>query len=145
VTLPSGYSTGIAYIYVSGNVTGGITVAPGVTLEIWFGGNLSMKSKKIVNGNNNAANLQLYGITPPAGETRTVSLTSSSGSPGFLYLVLDCPGYDVTIAGNPDLCGAIVANTITATGGANLHYDEALSAVGGPVDYTRAMWVEDPR
>jgi len=145
VTLPSGYSTGIAYIYVSGDVTGGITIAPGVTLNIWFEGNLSMKSRKIVNGNNNAANLQLYGITPPAGQTRTVDLSAGSISPGTLYFVLDCPGYDVTIASNPNICGAIIANSITATGTANLHYDEALSAVGSPVDFVRAMWVEDPR
>ena len=145
VSLPSGYSTGFAYIYVTGNVTGGITIEPGVTLAIWFGGNFSMKTQKIVNGNNNAANLQLYGITPPAGESRTVSLTSSGSSPGLLYFILDSPGYDVTVASNPDLAGAIVAKTIMATGGAMLHYDEALSTVGGPVDFERAMWVEDPR
>ena len=145
VTLPPGYSTGIANIYVSGNVTGGITVAPGVTLKVWFGGNFSMKSHKIANGNNNAAYLQLYGITPPAGETRTVDLTASSTSPGTLYFVMDCPSYGVTIASNPDICGAIIANTINTTGSANLHYDEALGAVGEPVDFERAMWVEDPR
>ena len=145
VSLPPGNSTGIAYIYVSGNVTGGITIAPGVTLNIWFAGNLSMKAHKIVNGNNNAASLLLYGITPPNGQTRTVSLNSGQGSPGVLYLVLDCPGYDVTIASNPSLCGAVVAKTITAAGGASLHYDEALSVVGGPVDFKRAMWVEDDR
>jgi hypothetical protein len=144
VTLPSGSSTGVAYIYVSGNITGGITTAPGVTLKVWFGGNLSMKTHKIVNGSNNAANLQLYGITPPLGLSRTVSLTGSD-NPDLLYLLLDCPAYDATIASNPDICGAIVANSITATGSANLHYDEALSVVGDPVDFERAMWVEDAR
>ena len=145
VTLPPGYSTGTAYIYVSGNVTGGITIAPGVTLNVWFAGNLSMRSHKIVNGNNNAANLQLYGITPLTGVTRTVDLTAGTTSPGILYFILDCPAYDVTIASNPEVCGAIIANTITATGGANLHYDEALGNVGTPVDFRRASRVEDSR
>jgi hypothetical protein len=145
VTLPPGYSTGIANIYVSGNVTGGITVAPGVTLKVWFGGNFSMKSSKIVNGSNNAADLQFYGITPLAGLTRTVDLTAGSTSPGTLYFALDCPGYEVSVAGNPNLCGSIIAKTISTTGSPNLHYDEALSTVGEPVDFERAMWVEDPR
>jgi hypothetical protein len=150
VTLPSGSSTGVAYIYVSGNVTGGITIAPGVTLMIWFAGNLTMDAAKITNQNNNAANLQLFGINPPAGQTRTVTINSDIitdllGGAGTRYFILDCPGHDLTVTSNPDLCGAIVANSITASGSAKLHYDEALGFVGNPVDFERTMWVEDPR
>ena len=151
VTLPPGYTSGVANVYVSGNVTGGITVASGVTLKVWFAGNLSMESRNIANQNNNAAFLQLYGITPPAGQTQSVTLSDDIasellvGPPGQRYFALDCPGHDVTISANPDLCGSIVARSITNTGSANLHYDEALANVGTVVDFKRASWVEDER
>jgi hypothetical protein len=146
VALPQVNTTGVANIYVSGDVTGGITIAQGVTLKIWFTGNFSMKSSNIVNPNNNAAFLQLFGITPPAGQTEKVTLSDDgSGNPIQCYFLLDSPGHDFTVSSNPDLFGAIVANSITASGVANLHYDEALANVGDLVDFKRAMWVEDER
>ena len=146
VTLPTGYSTGIANIYVNGDVTGGIIIDAGVTLKIWFTGNLSMPAKKIVNSNTNAAFLQLYGINPPSGQTATVSLTDDSN--GERYFTLDCPRHDLTLTvltGEIDVSGSIVANTISSSGTTNLHYDEALANVGDIVDFKRAMWVEDER
>lgn len=151
VTLPPGYTSGVANVYVSGNVTGGITVASGVTLKVWFAGNLSMESRNIANQNNNASFLQLYGITPPAGQSQSVTLSDDiisellAGGPGQRYFALECPGHDVTITANPDLCGSIIARSITSTGSANLHYDEALANVGTVVDFKRASWVEDER
>ncbi len=64
VTLPLGQTTGVANLYITGDVKGGITVMPGVTLKIWFAGDFSMKSRDIDNYNFKAANLQLYGIDP---------------------------------------------------------------------------------
>ncbi len=89
VVLPAGQTTGEANIYVTGDVTGGITVAQGVTFKIWFEGNFSMKARDITNPNNNSANLQLYGIDPPAGQTRSFSI--GSGNPGYTYFTLDAP------------------------------------------------------
>jgi hypothetical protein len=143
VNLPAGQTSGVANIYVTGNVTGGLTVAKGVTVRIWFGGNFSMKSRDINNANNNSANLQLYGIDPPAGQTR--SFTLGAGTPQFTYFTLDAPGYEFDNNGNADICGAFVVKTLAGNGNTTWHYDEALAGAGIPTDYKRAMWVEDER
>ena len=143
VTLPAGQATGVANIYVTGDVTGGITVAQGVTLRIWMEGDFSMKARDINNLNNNAANLQIYGIDPPAGQSRSINI--GSGNPGYEYIVFDCPSYDFHVVGNPDFVGAIIAKSLNGNGNTTWHYDETLAGAGIPTDYKRAMWVEDER
>jgi hypothetical protein len=143
VVLPAGQTTGVANLYVTGDITGGITVAAGVTLRIWFEGNFSMKSRDINNLNNNAAYLQLYGVDPPAGQSRTFDL--NSGTPQFSYFTLDAPGYDFVNNGNPDVVGAFVVKTLGGNGNTSWHYDEALAGAGIVTDYKLASWVEDPR
>jgi hypothetical protein len=143
VNLPPGQTTGVANLYITGNVTGGITVAKGVTLRIWFAGNFSMKARDINNLNSNAANLQLYGITPSVGQARSFDI--GSGTPGYVYFTLDAPAYDFSVNGNPDFCGSWVVKTMSGNGNTTWHYDEALGGAGIPTDYKRAMWVEDER
>jgi hypothetical protein len=143
VNLPAGQTSGVANIYVTGSVSGGITVAQGVTLKLWFAGNFSMKARDINNANNNAACLQLYGINPTDGSSRTFDL--GSGNPGFRYFTLDAPSYDFSVNGNPDFCGAWIVKTMSGNGNTSWHYDEALSTVGPVMDYKQVSWVEDPR
>ncbi len=143
VTPPLGQTTGVANLYITGNVTGGITVMPGVTLKIWFAGNFSMKSRDIDNLNFKAANLQLYGIDPINGQSR--SFTLGSGNPGVSYFTLNAPSYDFSSNGNVDVAGAVIAKTILGNGNTSWHYDESLATAGEVLDYQRASWVEDPR
>ena len=143
VVLPGGQTQGEANIYVTGDVTGGITVASGVTLKIWFEGNFSMKARDITNSNNNAANLQFYGIDPPAGQTRSFDI--GSGNPGYRYFTLDAPAYDFSVNGNPDFVGSFIVKTLSGNGNTSWHYDEALASAGQATGYQRASWVEDPR
>ena len=143
VTLPAGQTSGVVNLYITGDVTNGITVAKGVTLKIWMEGNFSMKASGIDNQNLNAAYLQIYGIDPPAGSSRSIDI--GPDNPGYRYIAFDCPGYDFNNNGNPDFCGAVIAKTITGNGNTTWHYDEALASAGQPSDYKRAMWVEDER
>lgn len=143
VALPAGQTQGEAQIYVTGNVTGGITVMPGVTLKIWFEGDFSMKARDIDNLNNNAANLQLYGVDPPAGQSRSFDI--GSGNPGYVYFILDAPAYDFSVNGNPDFVGSFTVKTLSGNGNTTWHYDEALGSAGLVTSYQRASWVEDPR
>ncbi len=143
VTLPLGQTTGVANLYITGDVKGGITVAAGVTLKIWFAGNFSMKSRDIDNLNFKAANLQLYGINPPTGQSRSFDL--ASGNPGVSYFTLNAPSYDFSSNGNVDVGGAVIARTILGNGNTSWHYDESLATTGQVTDYLRDKWIEDPR
>ena len=143
VVLPNGQTQGEANLYVTGDVIGGISVAAGVTLKIWFEGDFSMKARDINNANSRAANLQLYGIDPLQGQTRSFDV--GSGNPGFRYFVLDAPAYDFSVVGNPDFVGAFVVKTLSGNGNTSWHYDEAVGSVGQVMSYERASWVEDPR
>lgn len=147
VTLPVGQTTGIAHVYVTGNIggngnMGSITVANGVTLKLYFSGNFQMKNRNITNLNNKAENLQFYGVNPISG-SRTFDI--NSGNPGNVYFTLNAPGHDFTVEGNPDFCGSWIAKTVGGNGNTTWHYDEALAGVGDFSDYTRASWVEDER
>lgn len=57
-------------------------------------------------------------------------------------------GFNVTISGLGGISGALIGNSLTISGGASLHYDEALntnsssSSVG---NYAFASWFEDSR
>ncbi len=143
VTLPVGQTSGVVNLYITGDVTNGITVAKGVTLKIWMEGNFKMKADQLNNLNLNAAYLQIYGIDPAAGSTPRIDI--DPGSPGFRYVLFDAPSYDFYNNGNPDVCGAITAKTVSGNGNTTWHYDEALASVGQAYDYKRAMWVEDER
>ena len=59
--------------------------------------------------------------------------------------IVNAPGYDATISGSGSYIGALIADTLTISGSASFHYDEALSdgassAVG---NYSFASWFED--
>jgi len=102
-----------------------------------------MKARDIINSNNNSANLQLYGIDPPAGQTRSFDI--GSGNPGYRYFTLDAPAYDFSVNGNPDFVGSFIVKTLSGNGNTSWHYDEALASAGMVTAYKRASWVEDPR
>ncbi len=59
---------------------------------------------------------------------------------GSLNAVIYAPRGDVTIRGNGAVQGAIVADTITFTGNANFHYDQALSRLGDHAPFKAAGW-----
>ncbi len=149
-------------IVVNGDVGGGtITVNQGVNAQIYFTGNVSIKANAIVN--NNVANpaappplalvpaltnvskpghLQFYGISPPTGTTQTISIDP----PGNLYATFYAPNGDMSLTGNPDVYGAIVAHNFNGNGNTGFHYDKQLAGVSAiPVDFQVASYVEDVR
>jgi hypothetical protein len=69
---------------------------------------------------------------------------TDSGSGNFIGTI-NAPGYDATISGTGSYSGAIIANTLTISGGAGLHYDEALRTGGSASigNYAFASWFED--
>ena len=66
------------------------------------------------------------------GGTGNVKLTGGTASSSLLY----APKASVSLGGNADFYGAIVAGTVTDFGGADIHYDRNLSKGGMTVGNT---------
>lgn len=129
-------------VWVTGDITGKIVVAPGAQLTVYFEGDLSMKGRDLENQTNRAGNVQLYGITPPEGQARVIDIDP----PGNPMCAIYAPGHDMQLHGNPDLIGAFVTRSITTNGNCSVHYDEALGDDPGLITSFRiANWLEDVR
>ena len=60
---------------------------------------------------------------------------------------INAPDADFTISGSGEISGSLIGKTLKNTGGANIHYDEALSRadVGAPGAFRVGSWVEAVR
>jgi len=129
-------------IHVTGNITGKITVKPGVYVEIFFDGDIDVKARDIDNESGLAANLQFYGISPT---DPSVTQQIDIGPPGDFAATFYAPSADYHMNGNPDITGAIVCKTFYGNGNTTWHYDRALDNEGEVVDYRVVSYVEDTR
>jgi hypothetical protein len=147
-------------IVVNGDV-GNVTIAQGVNAAIYFTGNLSIKAKNTNNNNadgapgvynadgtastnySKAGHLQFYGISPTDGSTQTINIAP----PGGVYAVFYAPNGDISLNGNPDIYGAVVAHNFSGNGNTGFHYDKRLAGIapGQPIDFQVASFVEDVR
>ncbi|MEY2480522.1 MAG: hypothetical protein QOI04_1449 [Verrucomicrobiota bacterium] len=144
---PDGSPTYIE-IYVTGDISlsgnGQITVEPGVIAKIYFAGNVDVSGNGIVNTKNQPLDLQLYGIQPTDGSTKSVKLAGNAQITAAVY----APNADVTVSGGGSsghVFGSIVGKTVTMTGVTNLHYDEGLASGGIINSYKIVSWFEDNR
>jgi hypothetical protein len=138
----SGTNQTYVAIHVTGDITGKITVNPGVHVQIFFDGNINVKARDLDNQTNLAANMQFYGISPTSpGATQSIDI----GPPGNYTATFYAPAADFHVNGNPDLTGAIVCKSYYGNGNTSVHYDRALDTVGDAVDYRITSYVEDTR
>jgi hypothetical protein len=144
---PDGSQTYIE-IYVTGDISvagnSQIIVQPGVSVTIYFAGNVDVSGNGILNTKNQPSDLQLYGIQPPANSSKHVSL----GGNGQIIAAVYAPNHDVSINGggtNGHVFGSVVGKTVTMTGVTNLHYDETLGSTGIINNYKIVSWFEDNR
>ena len=93
--------------------------------------------------------MEFYGISPTDGSTQTISIDAGGGSGAVLYATIYAPNANITLTGNPDWYGAIVARSFSgnAVGGGNtgFHYDKEIAGFGIPIDYQVASYIEDIR
>lgn len=139
ITVSSGVGvvvTGNAVIYFNGNFamsgTPSITLAPGATLEMYMGGSMSLKGNCVVNPTGIPANCLIYGL--PTCTTMTYTGNAEA------YCKLYAPQADLTITGDFDFSGSALGKTVTLSGTANFHYDEALNTAGP--EYKINSWEE---
>jgi hypothetical protein len=135
---------------VTGNVlsiTGnnaGITQDSNASVTYWVQGDIYIAGQGIANNSGLAKNLIIDGVSPSNGSTQTAYIAGN----GDFIGVLDLPAFNTTYAGNGDISGAIIANTLTiqGSGKGSFHYDEALNGLlqlSGPNNYSYASWFED--
>jgi cytoskeletal protein CcmA (bactofilin family) len=138
----SGAAGSTVEVWVTGDISGKVIVEPGVRASIYVGGNIRLSSSTLENRNRRAADLQIYGIDPPAGETRAMDFDISREIHAAVY----APAHVIQLTGNGHFTGSITGRSLKTSGRAQFHYDEMLSLRTGPVlSYTVASWIEDVR
>jgi len=128
--------TGDVELYVTSDFTisgsGWMWLAPGASLKIYVNGKFTVSGGGIANGTGLAEKLSVLGLN---GNTTC----TYSGSSAFIGRI-NCPNAAVTVSGSGGFYGAMTGNTVTLSGGAGVHYDEALG--GGTVRYVVDSWNE---
>jgi hypothetical protein len=138
---------------------GPITLGAGVNAKIYFTGSMNVKANQLVNNNvdgavgvfnadgtpsteySRAGHLQFYGISPTDGSMQSIAIAP----PGSLYASIYAPSGDISLTGNPDWYGAVVAHSFTGNGNTGFHYDKEIAGFGIPIDYQLASYIEDIR
>src|SRR5438876_4031828 len=108
-------------VVLTGNST--LTVNGGQHVDIYIEKSLDLSGGGIVNTAAQPTQLGIWACGIPNATQWT--LTGGSGA----YFSLYAPSHPVVVTGGGDLWGAVVGASFTASGGATLHYDEALAQV----------------
>ncbi|MBK8857173.1 MAG: hypothetical protein IPN11_05635 [Opitutaceae bacterium] len=135
VTLILTATSGMNAISVTGNA--GIIVPAGSTFTVYTEGNVRIAGNGIGNANIQPRTLQFWGTHPTAGGQEM----QIAGN-GALRTVVYAPNASVTINGNGNVLGSVVANDITLVGNAAFHYDESLANSGEDTPYGITKWRE---
>jgi len=143
----SGVDNNYIIFWVTGDYTtsgtGFISQAAGVHATWYVDGNMTTSGSSYNNGDGLASEVS-FNLT---GNSTNSPKFTISGSGSFIGTI-NAPGYAGTISGSGSLVGSLVASTLTISGGASFHYDDALSPTsGGPTaaigNYAFASWFED--
>lgn len=171
--LVAGNGNGPTYYKINGNLTipGGTSLylqqhdtSAGDQIYIWVTGDLTtsgsgyMKQDSnvnvhfIVDGNVTVSGSSFQGsssasalsITATGNNTTTPKFTVSGG--GVFTGTVLAPKYNFDISGSSDFIGSFIGNSFNISGGASVHYDEALAgggSGGSTGNYAYGSWFED--
>lgn len=120
-------------------MTGGdvLTVAPNSTLNIYTAADLKFTGNGITNSSGQATAVQIWGTS-----TSAFAQQIQIGGGATLKALIYAPNGDVTLNGNPDVMGSIVAKNIDVVGSPSFHYDESLANWGGNNPFGVVKWRE---
>ncbi len=128
-----------ADIYITGDFRGRIIVDPGVKVRLYVRGDVELAANALQNLGQRAANLQILGVPATDGTTRTMTIDTADHPIASIY----APTHNVTLGGDGSLSGAITAARLRVSGGASVHYDEALALTPGLIlGYELVSWQE---
>ena len=113
----------------------GIIIPEGSSLTIYTAGDIKAAGNGVANGNLQPTSLQIWGCdSTEAGQS--IDLVGK----GALKAVVYAPHGDVSLNGNGDMMGSVVARAITLTGNATFHYDASLSDLSDHAPYGPDGW-----
>src|SRR6266567_4122854 len=136
------YVTGDFTTRGSGSTDGSVVIVNGVNVKIYVAGDLNFSGNGLVNYNNTAKSLEIYGISPPDGTTQTFTLAGNSDFYGTVY----APGADLKFAGggsSGEFVGSFTGKSAFLNGTTQIRYDEALAGSGRISSFKIAAWFED--
>ena len=131
-------------IWVTGNFTtaisGLIIQQPGVNVTYYVDGDITLAGSSFENLTNAAASCVIYGVTPPTGSSaRSVTVSGA----GIFIGVINAPSANFNISGLANFTGALIGNSMDISGGASIHFDEALNKNPTGSAYVVASWFDD--
>jgi len=138
--------SGTVQIYVTGTVALGgqssITVSPdsagSLKVEMYVAGaSVDLSGNGVINSTSKAGDFVVFGLPT----CTAVTINGTADYKGVIY----APQAALSLAGNARVDGAVVANTISAVGTVDFHYDEALSSMSfgaGILNFQIASWKE---
>jgi hypothetical protein len=135
VTLILTAGSGTDAISITGNAT--LKIAAGSTLTVYTEGNVTIAGKGLANSNVQPISCQIWGTNTSAGG-QTIAIRGN----GALRSVVYAPNGAVSINGNGEVMGSIVAQSIHLTGNAAFHYDESLADRDSNAPFAISKWRE---
>jgi hypothetical protein len=132
-------AAGTTGVSVGGNAS--INVLAGGSLEMYTEANVSIAGGGIANANDPEAFMFYSTRAAGAAGSQNVSISGN----GQLSAVVYAPNASMTMNGggaSGQIYGAVVADTITVTGGSEFHYDEALASMTGGNPFGVSQWAE---
>jgi hypothetical protein len=140
IVLPGG-----TYFFTDLDLSGGATLEIAGHCRIYVTGKLDLTGGGLLNATGLPTQCQIYAhpyVIPSNHNPAKASVIIEGGA--HMAAAIYAPFRDATILGNGHLFGAIIAESITVTGDAMLHYDEALGDIQGvnEVFIERLYWRE---
>jgi hypothetical protein len=115
-----------------------VIIAPGASIKIYVGGDVSLSGNGIFNYTMDASHFGLFGLP----SNRNISISGNAAFTGVIY----SPYADIVMNGGGtttyDVVGAIIGNTATMNGHFQFHYDERLGRSKIQSKYSVASWQE---
>lgn len=119
ITLSSATGT---YCFDELTIEGGGTLTADGPVTVYLTGELHTSGNTVVGVSADPTTMQFL-VASTGGATLEGTITGSAEFYGVLY----GPQADITITGNAEVYGSVIANIVSLSGSAELHYDEAVS------------------
>lgn len=125
----------VSALAISGQAT--INIPAGSSLTLYTAGDIQIGGGGVANDTARPSAFQIWStVRDPSLRSQNIDVSGGASLSAVIY----APPAAVTINGNGDVFGAIVARTVVFNGTAAFHYDESLRLVDRHAPYRTASW-----